>query len=172
MAQRYLLLALGGGRRLPGVLLQQLLCGRGLLPPRPCLAQVSGGPRAGRLCMRAGLSVAAGGGPCLPGAGPGNGRKYGAGSGGRAPAGSSRGRLQRRVRGRPRERIPGCGLGALRRAVSAEWCRPGVSPSYGGWVVGWALPSSAPTSWRNQLQACVGAWEKVVVAFLRQRLLR
>ena len=40
MAQRYLLLALGGGRRLPGVLLQQLLCGRGLLPPRPCLAQL------------------------------------------------------------------------------------------------------------------------------------
>lgn len=59
MAQRYLLLALGGRRRLPGVLLQQLLCGRGLPLPRPRPAQVSDGPRAGRLCVRAGPSVAA-----------------------------------------------------------------------------------------------------------------
>lgn len=48
MAHRYLLLARGGCRRrgLPGVLLQQLLCGRGLLGARPCLAQVRGRARA------------------------------------------------------------------------------------------------------------------------------
>ncbi|XP_074879044.1 mitochondrial inner membrane m-AAA protease component AFG3L2 isoform X4 [Buteo buteo] len=42
MAHRYLLLARGSCRRrgLPGVLLQQLLCGRGLLGARPCLAQL------------------------------------------------------------------------------------------------------------------------------------
>ncbi|NWX52656.1 AFG32 protein, partial [Steatornis caripensis] len=42
MAHRYLLLAPGSCRRrgLPGVLLQQLLCGRGLLGARPCPAQV------------------------------------------------------------------------------------------------------------------------------------
>ncbi|XP_062488996.1 AFG3-like protein 2 isoform X4 [Pezoporus occidentalis] len=42
MAHRYLLLAPGSFRRrgLPGVLLQQLLCGRGLRGARPCLAQL------------------------------------------------------------------------------------------------------------------------------------
>ncbi|XP_030333745.1 AFG3-like protein 2 isoform X3 [Strigops habroptila] len=44
MAHRYLLLAPGSCRRrgLPGVLLQQLLCGRGLRGARPCLAQLCG----------------------------------------------------------------------------------------------------------------------------------
>lgn len=48
MAHRYLLLARGSCRRrgLPGVLLQQLLCGRGLLGARPSLAQVRGRARA------------------------------------------------------------------------------------------------------------------------------
>ncbi|KAM4686502.1 mitochondrial inner membrane m-AAA protease component AFG3L2 isoform 5-T5 [Amazona ochrocephala] len=42
MAHRYLLLAPGSCRRrgLPGLLLQQLLCGRGLRGARPCLAQL------------------------------------------------------------------------------------------------------------------------------------
>ncbi|NXT27357.1 AFG32 protein, partial [Syrrhaptes paradoxus] len=42
MAHRYLLLARGRCRHwgLPGVLLQQLLCGRGLLGARPCLVQL------------------------------------------------------------------------------------------------------------------------------------
>lgn len=48
MAHRYLLLAPGSCRRrgLPGVLLRQLLCGRGLPGARPCLAQVRGRARA------------------------------------------------------------------------------------------------------------------------------
>lgn len=97
-----------------------------------CTRGPVGGPRrAARVCP-------------VPALGTLRGRGTGVNTEPEAAAGPRRGNLQQRVRGQPGELTPRCGLGALRRAVSAERCWAAVNPSYGGSVVGWALPCSAP----------------------------